>query len=386
MTNAAVGAVKAAIAWLLYAVLLPFKRRKLWLISDRYGRAGDNGEAFFRFVRLSHPEIDARFALSADAPGYGSLKRAGGVVPWRSMRRKVLTLLSDCLISSQFELSFVNPFHGYDWFLRKILRNKPFVFLQHGVTKDDISAWLAARPRKPSAIVAASPRERDAFLSPPYGFSAGEVWLAGFPRFDLLESSPRRTILFMPTWRSCARERRAAADSAATPFAGLLGNGELLSLCRRHGYRIVAALHPNSDSAGLDSLCNDVVSLPGRDDTYRKLFSEGCLLVTDYSSTAFDFAYLRKPVIYLQPDAKTFFSGAHSYSKGYFDYGRDGFGPVETTIAGAVERIGECLRRGCAMEEAYRKRVDGFFAYSDRLNSERVFERISALTRKNPFR
>ena len=42
MTNAAVGAVKAAIAWLLYAVLLPFKRRKLWLISDRYGRAGDN--------------------------------------------------------------------------------------------------------------------------------------------------------------------------------------------------------------------------------------------------------------------------------------------------------------------------------------------------------
>ena len=36
------------------------------------------------------------------------------------------------------------------------------------------------------------------------------------------------------------------------------------------------------------------------DESYQKLFNESSLLITDYSSVAFDFAYLKKPVIYLE--------------------------------------------------------------------------------------
>ena len=99
-------------------------------------------------------------------------------------------------------------------------------------------------------------------------------------------------------------------------------------------------------------------------------------MVTDYSSAVFDFAYLRKPVVYFQFDADEFFSGGHVYTKGYFDYSRDGFGEVETTLRGLEERLLSYARSGFAMAPAYRARADRFFAFDDRGSCERLYERL----------
>ena len=50
-------------------------------------------------------------------------------------------------------------------------------------------------------------------------------------------------------------------------------------------------------------------------------------MITDYSSVAFEMAYLKKAVLYYQFDEEEFFSGKH-WQKGYFDYRKDGFGAV----------------------------------------------------------
>ena len=55
-------------------------------------------------------------------------------------------------------------------------------------------------------------------------------------------------------------------------------------------------------------------------------------MLTDYSSVAFDFAYLRKPIVYAHFDKEAFFSGEHSYTAGYFDYERDGFGESDCVL------------------------------------------------------
>jgi CDP-glycerol glycerophosphotransferase (TagB/SpsB family) len=125
---------------------------------------------------------------------------------------------------------------------------------------------------------------------------------------------------------------------------------------------------------------NDVVEVCGEGVSYRELLSAGSLLVTDYSSTAFDFAYMRKPVVYAHFDAERFFSGGHTYGKGYFDYRRDGFGEVETTLDALVGRIVGYLEAGCELNPGYRQRIDGFFAFSGGENCRRVFDRIVELT------
>ena len=62
--------------------------------------------------------------------------------------------------------------------------------------------------------------------------------------------------------------------------------------------------------------------------------------MTDYSSSIYDFVYLRKPVVYTHFDEDEFFSGAHMYDKGYFDYEKDRFGQVAYHSDTTVEAIG----------------------------------------------
>ena len=99
-------------------------------------------------------------------------------------------------------------------------------------------------------------------------------------------------------------------------------------------------------------------------------------MVTDYSSAVFDFAYLRKPVIYAQFDKEQFFSGAHTLKSGYFDYSRDGFGEVTDSLEETVDLLIAYMENNCQMKEEYRRRANAFFAFHDQNNCQRVFEKL----------
>ena len=99
-------------------------------------------------------------------------------------------------------------------------------------------------------------------------------------------------------------------------------------------------------------------------------------MITDYSSAIFDAVYLYRPVIYAQFDKRAFFAGEHIYQKGYFDYERDGFGEVEYTYEATVSRIIEYIETDCRMKPVFRERADCFFAYRDRNNCQRVYNKI----------
>ena len=102
---------------------------------------------------------------------------------------------------------------------------------------------------------------------------------------------------------------------------------------------------------------------------------ENKLMVTDYSSVSYDFAYLKKPVIYAQFDIDTFFEG-HTYTKGYFDDERDGFGPVCYNYEDTVNSIIKYIENDCKMDEKYEKRVNDFYYRFDTDNCKRVYKAI----------
>ena len=98
-------------------------------------------------------------------------------------------------------------------------------------------------------------------------------------------------------------------------------------------------------------------------------------MVTDYSSVLFDFAYLKKPVVYTHFDKEEFFAG-QIYDEGYFSYENDGFGPVCYDMDSTVDAIIEDLERDCRNEEKYLERLDRFFAYDDNNSCERAYKAI----------
>ena len=95
---------------------------------------------------------------------------------------------------------------------------------------------------------------------------------------------------------------------------------------------------------------------------------ESALMITDYSSVAFDFAYLKKPVLYYQ------FNKDYNYKKGYYDFESMGFGKVLDNQDKLINKIEEYINQDCIMEEKYIKRVDTFFKFNDKNNSKRVYE------------
>jgi CDP-glycerol glycerophosphotransferase (TagB/SpsB family) len=112
----------------------------------------------------------------------------------------------------------------------------------------------------------------------------------------------------------------------------------------------------------------DTVAL-STEEPYQELFNKSKILITDYSSVFFDFAYLKKPVIYYREDNEVF-----HYDEGYFDFESMGFGDLiydEDELVGKIEGY---LADDCRMEDKYINRVDNFFKFTDKNNCKRVYD------------
>ena len=73
------------------------------------------------------------------------------------------------------------------------------------------------------------------------------------------------------------------------------------------------------------------------------MFSKS-LLITDFSSIYFDFAYQKQPVIYYHFDYQQY--RKEHYSEGYFNYERDGFGPIVYDLQSLVKNISSIVADG----------------------------------------
>ena len=192
-------AFKTVVFKTFYHIAKPFVRKQIWLISDRVTKAGDNGEALFRYLCALRPkDIHPVFVISKSSSDFKALRKTGSVVAYLSIRHKLLHLLSKCVISS----AGYSPMNCPVTPLLKDIAAKPFVFLQHGITNNDISAWVNRYSQNISGFVtAAKPEHASIIENPAYHYRDDQVWLTGFPRFDLLKNNSQRKITIMPTWR-----------------------------------------------------------------------------------------------------------------------------------------------------------------------------------------
>ena len=124
---------------------------------------------------------------------------------------------------------------------------------------------------------------------------------------------------------------------------------------------------------------NENIVVSGLEISYREIYAKSSLIISDYSSAVFDFAYLRKPIVYFQFDSEEFFENGHVYTKGYFDYEKDGFGEVCYNLETLVDTIIEYMKNDCRLKDKYRERINDFFAYNDKSNCQRVYEEILKL-------
>jgi len=235
-----------------------------------------------------------------------------------------------------------------------------------------------------------------------YRYTTREVVLTGLPRFDrVLEAEqkypPQRRdlILVAPTWRTWLVSRVSTSSHEwgidveefrrsefAENWLGVLLSDDLRSLAERNGLTIGVLMHPNLQSVA------PALNLPPEIRTFdfetdvRELFARARVLVTDYSSMAFNAAYIERPVVYFQFDRDRMRTGGHVGRGGYFDYERDGYGPLTLTPGDALAAVEEAVRLGPDPAPEYRKRIEEAFPARDGRCCERVVTAIKESSKK----
>lgn len=389
-----------ALRWLSQQASVRQRYDGAWVFADRGAEADDNAEHLYRWTVRHRPEINAWFLLDRTSPDWPRLSAEGFRLVAPGLGRKLLMLNTEHLISSQPAYTSA----GFDQKLYAGALPWRFTFLQHGVIKDDMSHWLSDQPF--DIFVTSSPAEHASIAGDdtPYTYTDRETRRIGLPRHDRLLELARQlpvedidTILLMPTWRGKLVAQgdepgtdpvafRAAfrASEYATSWRALLGSDALRRVAERRGKRLVFMPHPGS-APFLDAFDApahiEVVTKAAT--SIQPLFCRSAAMVTDFSSVAFEMAYLRRPVVYFQFDRDRFFAGDHNWREGYFDYDRDGFGPVAMTPDEVARQLDLLLAPDAPALGEYLARMERALPDRDGGACQRAFEAVRGIRQRH---
>ncbi len=353
----------------------------IWLVGEQPVKAQDTGLAMFRYLRRNHPEIAAYYVMDTSSPEYANVAELGNVVSHRSKEHIRLSLLASRVVGSHHP-EFLYPVRSARY--RRAVRAVR-VFLQHGVMGIKWMAPMYGKGRsdfETDLFIVSSEREKEYIVSD-FGYEPDEVAVTGLPRFDTLFADDvplRRQILIMPTWRTTLLEdAQTYLDSQYhARWSGLLHSERLRALAATYDLDLVFCLHPNMRAyTGLFADTPARVISQGAVDV-QHLLKESAVLVTDFSSVGFDFAFLDKPVVFFQFDRNQVLgeTGAH------IDLDRELPGTAVLTEDGLLDALERICARGFTPDPEARERADRFIVARDRGHSERVFAAVQTARRR----
>lgn len=371
----------AIIPALIYKLILSVRKKPLWLICEDGNTARDNGYYFYKYIVEKHPEVNCRYVIRKQSTDYEKIKKIDRkIVQPFSLSHYVMYLAAKWNISNHKHGNPNQPLFYIIHVGLGLIKNR--VFLQHGVTKDD-SPWIYYKNTKFKYFICGAKREYD-FVKEKFGYPVDSVVFTGFPRFDTLidNSKDKKQLLIMPTWRnwlgretnSLQREIDFKETNYYKNWNGLLNNKDFLRYIEKNDIYVLFYPHQHMQRYLKDFIIQSKnIKVADMSQDIQDALRDSYLLITDYSSVYMDFAYMRKPVIYYQFDYDEY--RKKQLSEGYFDYERDGFGPVcreQRSLIVAIKK---------KIPADYSRREDAFFNLKDERNSERVFHLLEGKNR-----
>ena len=370
-------------------------KKNIWILNDGSNKAGNNGEYFFRYLINKNPcDIEFYFVIKKNCSDYMRLLPLGHILTLGSKAYNTTFLKANKIISSSANKWVNNPF-GSDRKYLIDLFHFDLVFLQNGITKDDISNYINRFAINFSLIMTASKYEYNSFLSKDYGYSYNNIKLTGLSRFDHFPKEENmdkteKKIIIIPTLRLYIKGNvdKITYESIYSEifiktdyfkfYNSLINSPILLEIMERYNYTGIFCLHPSYIEQWKDFKNNSVFSIK-KSFEYPNLLINSSLLITDYSSIFFDFSYIKKPIIYAHFDYEKYRN--LQYQKGYFDYRLNGFGPVCIDLENCIETIVNTIKTGCKLEIKYLKGIKKFFRFFDNHNNDRIYNAI----RNSPY-
>ena len=219
------------------------------------------------------------------------------------------------------------------------------------------------------------------YVASQFHYKNGEVRYTGLARFDALHSfKTKRQVLIMPTYRKWLQDmspEEVARSEYVERWSHLLNHPRLAEIAEKYNVQILFYPHQLMQKfIGLFPSDNPNIII-GDSYTFdvQPLLKESALLITDFSSVHFDFAYMEKPVLYYQFDEERMFR-EHNGRASYFDYQTMSFGEKCQSEEALLEGIADYAAGDFQRKPEYARRVEGFFPLHDTHNCERIYQEI----------
>lgn len=367
-----------------------------WILMDRDTQADDNAEHLYRYIAEKHPEQPVYFILRRDSHDWERLANDQfKLIEYGSLEHEEALRSCSKLISSHANY-YVTNYLG-----KRMLADRHFIFLQHGVIKDDLSGWLNG-VEQIDCFITSTNDEYESIINNDsrYAYGEKEVVLTGLPRHDKLLNDlhkKQNIILIMPTWRQNAVgaltgegdsrtfNHHFMESNFANAWYNFIHSPKLKMILEKYNYK--AIFFPHSNIQPYVSLFDvpeyiDVAS--HTNGSIQDFFVKASLMITDYSSTAFEMAVQGKATLYYQFDVEECYSGGHTYAKGYYDYQKNGFGIVSTNEDDLLYELEKALSNKCIPDEESLIRIENAFPFRDGKNCERTYSAIRALDEPAP--
>lgn len=368
---------------IVYYLLLPisvvfyFFEKDTWLISERGDEARDNGYYFYRYLKISHPDVKVKYVISKKSSDINMINRSD-IIYYRSIKHFLYFINSKYLLSTHY--IGVSPHFK----LFALLKNKKilyyhgkFIFLQHGI----IYNYLENVSDKAIDLFITSSDIEKKFIIDKYNYSDKIVKCTGLARYDYFNNESENFILIMPTWRRWLNKldtKKFVKTEYFSRWNQLINNKYLCSILEKKNLKVIFYPHYEMQRfVNCFDINKNIVIADSKDYYIHDLLDKCKLFITDFSSTSFDISYLKKPLIYYQFDYEKFY-GKH-YKEGYMTLSKNGFGSVCNDEENLIKNIENIINNDYKIESKYLNRIKKFYKFDDANNCERIYNEIIKL-------
>ena len=378
--------VKELTAFAAYYLLKPYwDSRHIQLVYEKFCMmAQDNGYYFFKYC-MDHEEEKRQknhiyYVITKDAPDRKKLDAyQSHLVDFMSIRHMIYMIAAELLVSTDTR-NHLYAMRQRGSILKRYLRKKPLVFLQHGVTALKKVDFFYGKGKSGSCnlFVVTSDFEKK-IVEDYFGYAEDEIVNSGFARWDVLEAKSEglREILIMPTWRAWLENVTLEEFKESDYFhnyMALLNSPRFHSFLEKNDLLANFYLHSKFREFIQDfSVESDRIRLiVFGEEPANELMMRCKMLVTDYSSVCWDVFYLDKPVVFFQFDRDKYMEAHGSY----LDMDRELFGDCAQDVDGLLTYMERCADDHFVVRPEYEKMQKSFYKYFDDQNSRRICDAI----------
>lgn len=365
--------INGMIALFLYFIRKPFINRENWIFGYNLGKNySGSSKDFYEYVsKKGHTHC--YFILRKNSNHHDQIENES-ILNWGSIRAFLVSFESEVIIVAHSPADVLPIYYR----LIKLLKIK-LVYNSHGI--DGFKMWRSDNNLFEykyydiiNAVGEFEKYTREKYLP----VRENVVKVTGFSTFDTLinyekknKGSSVNKILLMMTWR----EYKSDLDKKILSF---IHNEELLSFLKKNNLILDVVIHDFYASKFYEE--NDMERLNKKNINFieapiiQQIVPNYLFFITDYSSVAWLFLFLDKPVLFYQFDQQEYldFNGGS-----LIDYNSTDFlSPVVFSEEKLINEMVSLFENGCKLEEKFKENRKQYITYFDNKNCYRLYREI----------